>query len=33
VPAALNPKQFEALRTRIVRFGETVAKAAAQETA
>ena len=33
MPAALNPKQFEALRVRIVRFGETVAKAAAQETA
>jgi len=33
VPAALNPKQFEALRARIVRFGETVVKAAAQVTA
>jgi beta-N-acetylhexosaminidase len=33
MPAALNPKQFEALRARIVRFGDTVAKAAAQETA
>lgn len=30
MPAALNPKQFEALRARIVRFGETVAKAAAK---
>jgi hypothetical protein len=27
MPAALNPKQFEALRVRILRFGETVAKA------
>jgi beta-N-acetylhexosaminidase len=33
MPTALNPKQFEALRARILRFGETVAKAAAQETA
>jgi beta-N-acetylhexosaminidase len=33
MPVALNPKQFEALRARIVRFGETVTKAAAQETA
>lgn len=30
MPAALNPKQFEALRARIVRFGEVVVKAAAQ---
>jgi hypothetical protein len=27
MPAALNAKQFEALRARILRFGETVAKA------
>jgi beta-N-acetylhexosaminidase len=27
MPAALNPKQFEALRARILRFAETVAKA------
>ncbi len=33
MPSALNPKQFEALRVRIVRFGQTVAKAAAQEIA
>jgi hypothetical protein len=33
MPAALNPKQFEALRARILRFGATVAKAAAEETA
>jgi beta-N-acetylhexosaminidase len=33
MPAALNSKQFEALRARIVRFGETVAKADAQGTA
>jgi beta-N-acetylhexosaminidase len=33
MPAALSPGQFEALRARIVRFGETVAKAAALETA
>jgi hypothetical protein len=33
MPAALSRKQFEALRAQIVRFGETVAKAAAQETA
>lgn len=33
MPAALNPKQFDALRARIVRFGEAVAKAAAQGTA
>ena len=33
MPAALNPKQFEALRARIVRFSEAVTKAAAQETA
>ncbi len=33
MPAALNPKQFEALRARIVRFSETVAMAPAQETA
>ena len=33
MPTALNPKQFEALRVRILRFGDTVAKAAAQETA
>jgi beta-N-acetylhexosaminidase len=32
MPAALNAKQFEALRARILRFAETVAKAA-QETA
>ena len=30
MPAALSAKQFEALRARILRFGETVAKAAAQ---
>jgi hypothetical protein len=29
IPPALNPKQFETLRMRIVRFGETVAEAAA----
>jgi beta-N-acetylhexosaminidase len=33
MPAALNTKQFEALRSRILRFGETVAKAAAMGTA
>jgi beta-N-acetylhexosaminidase len=33
MPAALGAQQFEALRTRIVRFGETVAKAAAEERA
>ncbi|MFZ0339939.1 MAG: glycoside hydrolase family 3 N-terminal domain-containing protein, partial [Terracidiphilus sp.] len=33
MPAALNPKQFEVLRTRILRFGDTVAKAAAEEMA
>lgn len=33
MPAALNAKQFEALRARILRFGETVAKAAAREMA
>jgi beta-N-acetylhexosaminidase len=33
MPAALNPKQFEALRALILRFGETVAKVATQETA
>jgi beta-N-acetylhexosaminidase len=33
MPAALGTRQFEALRTRILRFGETVATAAAQETA
>jgi hypothetical protein len=30
MPAALNPKQFEALRLRILRFGDTVAQAAAK---
>jgi len=30
MPAALTQKQFETLRSRILRFGETVAKAAAQ---
>ena len=30
MPAALSAKQFEALRARILRFGETVAKAAAR---
>jgi beta-N-acetylhexosaminidase len=30
MPAAISAKQFEALRARIVRFGETVAIAAAQ---
>jgi beta-N-acetylhexosaminidase len=30
MPAALNPKQFEALRARIQRFGDTVAKVTAQ---
>jgi len=30
MPAALNPKQFEALRSRILRFGDTVAQAAAK---
>ena len=33
MPAALGAQQFEALRTRIVHFGETVAKAAAQRMA
>jgi beta-N-acetylhexosaminidase len=33
MPAALNLKQFEALRVRILRFGETVAKAAPEEKA
>lgn len=33
MPAALSPKHFEALRLRILRFGETVTKAAAEETA
>ncbi len=33
MPAALSEKQFEALRARILRFGETVARAAAGEMA
>jgi beta-N-acetylhexosaminidase len=33
MPAALTAKQFESLRTRILRFGETVAKAVAQGAA
>lgn len=33
LPAALSAKQFESLRARILRFGETVAKACAMERA
>jgi hypothetical protein len=33
MPAALGAQQFEALRARILRFGENVAKAAAEGTA
>jgi beta-N-acetylhexosaminidase len=33
MPAALNAKQFEALRVRILRFGDVVSKASVQETA
>jgi beta-N-acetylhexosaminidase len=33
MPAALSTQQFEALRARILRFGETVAKASAQGNA
>jgi hypothetical protein len=31
MPAAVSPRQFEALRARILRFGETVARAAREQ--